>query len=150
MTQDTSRSVHFSRFGMYFPFKLKFEFPANHILQVSCDWILCCDWYTLHGLGLQTARWPRMSQIPSHSLEWGLAMTTVTAGHSFDQPFSVVWPLTKPIFGSWPLSTHMYPHLHCIVSHFDMIIDRIPAVFLSLLDRRLQLLTDSRGGHSHT
>ena len=39
--------------------------PVNHILQVSCDWILCCDWYALHGAGRQTALWPCPRPLPS-------------------------------------------------------------------------------------
>jgi len=34
------------------------NFPINRMLLVSCDWILCCDWYALHGVGQQTAPWP--------------------------------------------------------------------------------------------
>ena len=41
------------------------NFPVNHILQVSCDWILCCDWYALHGKGRQTALWPCPRPFPS-------------------------------------------------------------------------------------
>jgi len=41
------------------------NFPVNHILQVSCDWILCCDWYALHGAGRKTALWPCPRPFPS-------------------------------------------------------------------------------------
>ena len=41
------------------------NFPVNHILQVSCDWILCCDWYALQGVGRQTALWPCPRPFPS-------------------------------------------------------------------------------------
>ena len=41
------------------------NFPVNHILQVSCDWMLCYDWYALHGAGRQTALWPCPRPFPS-------------------------------------------------------------------------------------
>ena len=41
------------------------NFPVNHILQVSCDWILCCDWYTLHSAGQQVTLWPCPRPFPS-------------------------------------------------------------------------------------
>ena len=41
------------------------DFPVNHILQVSCDWILCCDWYALHDAGRQAALWPCPRPFPS-------------------------------------------------------------------------------------
>jgi len=59
MTQDTSCSAHFS----YFKFTLcsKWNFEVN---QVSCDWILCCDWYALHSAWRQTALWPCPGPFP--------------------------------------------------------------------------------------
>ena len=33
--------------------------------QVSCDWILCCDWYTLHGAWWWTTIWPCPRPYPS-------------------------------------------------------------------------------------
>jgi len=44
---------------------LKLKFPINHILQVSCDWIPCCDWYTPHSAGRQTALRPCPRPLPS-------------------------------------------------------------------------------------
>ena len=40
------------------------NFPVHHILQVSCDWILCCDWYALLGVGNKTALWPCSDPFP--------------------------------------------------------------------------------------
>jgi len=37
---------------------LKLKFLNFLVNQVSCDWILCCDWYTLHGAWRWTALWP--------------------------------------------------------------------------------------------
>ena len=53
MTQDASCSAHFSHFKFVLYSNWNLNFPINHIvlLQVSCDWILCCDWYALHGVG---------------------------------------------------------------------------------------------------
>ena len=38
------------------------NFLVNH---VSCDWILCCDWYTLHGAWWWTTIWPGPRPFPS-------------------------------------------------------------------------------------
>ena len=53
VSRHFSLSVHFScfKFALY----SNLNFPVNHILQVSCDWILCCEWYALHGAGRQVA-----------------------------------------------------------------------------------------------
>jgi len=59
MSQDTSRSFHTSHASGSCSIQTEIlNFPINHILQVSCDSILCCDWYTLHGAGWQVALWP--------------------------------------------------------------------------------------------
>jgi len=38
------------------------NFPIN---QVSCSWILCCDWYALHSVWRQTTLWPCPRPFPS-------------------------------------------------------------------------------------
>ena len=64
----------------------------NHILQVSCDWILCCDWYTLHGTGRQTALWPCPRPFP---LVWNRVWPRETNKHQVF-PFHVLC-----LCGSW-------------------------------------------------
>ena len=71
MTQDNSRTVHVSWFKFTLQSSWNFEFSVNHILQVSCDWILHCDCYALHGAGAtncsmamsQTALWPCLPSV---------------------------------------------------------------------------------------
>ena len=63
LAQHTSHTL--VKFAVYANWNL--NFPVNHILKVdlSCDWILCCDWYALHGAGQQTALWPCPRPFPS-------------------------------------------------------------------------------------
>ena len=66
MSQDTSCSVRTSHASGSRSIQTEIlNFPVDHILQVSCDWILCCDWYTLHGVGRQVALWPNPRPFPS-------------------------------------------------------------------------------------
>ena len=66
MSQDTSHSVRTSHaLGSHSIQTEILNFPVNHILQVSCDRILCCDWYALHGAGRQVALWPYPRPFPS-------------------------------------------------------------------------------------
>ena len=66
MSQDTSRSVRTSHASGSRSIQTEIlNFSVNHILQVSCDWILCCDWYALHGAGRQVALWPNPRPCPS-------------------------------------------------------------------------------------
>jgi len=66
MSQDTSRSVRTSRASGSRSIQTEIlSFPVNHILQVSCDRIQCCDWYALHGAGRQVALWPYPRPFPS-------------------------------------------------------------------------------------
>jgi len=65
-SQDTSRSVRTSHASGSCSIQTEImNFPIHHILQVSCDWILCCNWYTLHGAGQQVALWPYPRPFPS-------------------------------------------------------------------------------------
>ena len=41
------------------------EILNSLVNQVSCDWILCCDWYTLHGAWWWTTIWPCPRPFPS-------------------------------------------------------------------------------------
>jgi len=69
MTWDNSHSAHFHASSSLCTRTDILNFPVNHILQVSCDWVLCCDWYTLHGAGQLTNGSMAMSQTPSLSVE---------------------------------------------------------------------------------
>jgi len=65
ISQDTSRSVRTPHASGSHSIQTDFwNFPVNHILLVSCDWILCCDWYALHGAGWQVALWPYPRPFP--------------------------------------------------------------------------------------
>jgi len=59
MTQDTSCSAHFSCFST------QTEILNFLVNQVSCDWILCCDWHTLHSAWRWTALWSCPRPFPS-------------------------------------------------------------------------------------
>jgi len=67
VSRHFSLSAHFSLLQVRALFKLKiWIFPwIDHVDQVSCDWILCCDWYALHGAGRQAALWPNPRPFPS-------------------------------------------------------------------------------------
>ena len=65
VSRHFSLSAHFSRFRFALYSNWNLNFPVNHILQVSCDWILCCDWYALHDAGRQVALWPYPRPFPS-------------------------------------------------------------------------------------
>jgi len=50
---------------VHFLLKLKFWiFPLITYFRYR-DWILCCDWYALHGAGRQVALWPYPRPFPS-------------------------------------------------------------------------------------
>ena len=66
MSQDTSHSVCTSHASGSRSIQTEIlNFPVNHILQVSCDWKLCCDWYALHGAGQKVALWSYPRPFPS-------------------------------------------------------------------------------------
>jgi len=66
MSQDTSRSVRTSHASGSRSIQTEIlNFPVDLILQVSCDCILCCDWYALHSAGRQVALWPNPRPFPS-------------------------------------------------------------------------------------
>jgi len=83
MSQDASCSVRTSHASGSRSIQTEIlNFPVNHTLQVSCDWILCCDWYALHGAGRQVALWPYPRLFPSVRNRVWPRETTTGAGSS--------------------------------------------------------------------
>ena len=92
MSQDTSRSVRTSHASGLRSIQTEIlNFPVDHILQVSCDWILCCNWYALHGVGRQVALWPNPRPFPRCGIGSGHARLVVKMLGISSKPLIIHW-----------------------------------------------------------